>query len=579
MSKRSLRVVGAFLLGLAILLFIGHFGIYLRYTAALLQFPFDYDQGEGFELNDSVLMARGEWPYKSNEVFPFYASNYPPLYHVLLVPFVWVFGPAYWYGRLVAFLTTLVTASAIAYAVHRASRDKPISLLAGLAFLASNYVYHIGPLFRQHIVMVMFETLAILILAPLAHQSSNSKEKANHVIPSDALPRGISTAATEIPRRGQTARPRLGMTSPGIPRLFWGLLCLLAAGYTKQLAYATVAVALLFVLSRGLKRGLAASAAFTAVAASLFGLINLATSGQWWVNIILANINEFIPGQAEGLFRQWYDLHLILIWLAVAWVVLELARRRLPLYALWFAGATANGALSGKWGAGESYFTTSIAAMCICAGLLIAEWRKRSEAWPTVARWATAIAVPALFIAQAGRLVHLPTQGRLFEPVARALGLPVDQIFEPRGFVDVGGAGMFIDSEGRMQYYDSQGYSQLGRPPNRIDIEQGYKILAYTKATDGPVLTEEAAFSLLAGKDQVGNPTQLLNLAKNSMLDSSAIVNMINAQSFDVIVLKAEFYPRPVLTAIGQNYEPVETIILNGFNYRVLKPKGALHVP
>jgi hypothetical protein len=578
-NQRTLKIISAALLGVAILLFLGYFGIYARYTAALLQFPFDYDQGEGFELNDSVLMARGEWPYRSNEVYPFYASNYPPLYHVLLVPFVWVFGPAYWYGRLVAFLTTLVTASAIGYAVHRASRDKPISLLAGLAFLASNYVYHIGPLFRQHIVMVMFETLAVVILAPLAHQSSNSRDKANPVIPSGAVPRGISTTDAEIPRRGQSARPHLGMTSSEISRLFWGLLCLLAAGYTKQLAYATVAVALLFVLGRGVKRGLVASVAFTAVAASLFGLLNLATGGQWWVNIILANINEFIPGQAEGLFRQWYDLHLILIWLAVAWVVLELARRRLPLYALWFAGATANGALSGKWGAGESYFTTSIAAMCICAGLLIAEWRGRSKSWPAVAQWATAIAIPALFIAQAGRLVHMPTQGRLFEPVARALSLPADQIFEPRGFVDVGGVGMFIDSEGRMQYYDSQGYSQLGRPPNRIDIEQGHKILEYTKAVDGPVLTEEAAFALLAGHEQVGNPTQLLNLAKNSMLDSRAMVDMINAQAFDIIVLKAEFYPRPVLVAIGQNYEPVETIIMNGFNYRVLKPKGANHVP
>ncbi|MBI3242836.1 MAG: hypothetical protein HYZ49_11135 [Chloroflexi bacterium] len=546
MSQRSLRLVGAFLLGLAILLFFGYFLIYLRYTAALLQFPFDYDQGEGFELNDSVLMAGGEWPYRSNEVFPFYASNYPPLYHIILVPFVWAFGPAYWYGRLVAFLSTLVTALAIGYAVHRASRDKPISLLAGLAFLASNYVYHIGPLFRQHIVMVMFETLAIVILAPLSRQTSE-------------------------------VSPVFGASE--VWRVFWGLLCLLAAGYTKQLAYATVAVALLFIITRGVKRGLVASAAFTAVAAILFGLINLATGGQWWVNIILANINEFIPGQAEGLYRQWHDLHLILIWLAVIWVVLELARRRVPLYALWFAGAVANGALAGKWGAGESYFTTSIAAMCICAGLLMAEWRGRSKAWPTVAQWATAIAVPALFIAQAGRLIHMPTQGRLFEPIARALGLPVDQQFEARGFVDVGGVGMFVDSEGRMQYYDSQGYTQLGRPPNRIDSEQGYKILAYTRPVDGPVLTEEAAFSLLAGKEQAGNPTQLLNLAKNSMLDSSAMVNMINAQSFDVIVLKAEFYPRSVLIAIGQNYEPVETIIMNGFNYRILKPKGGNNVP
>lgn len=541
MHQRALKLVSALLLGLTLLIFFGYFIIYLRYAVALLQFPFDYDQGEGFELNDSVLMARGEWPYRSNELYPFYASNYPPLYHVLLVPFVWMFGPAYWYGRLFSFLTTLATAGAIAFGIHRLSRDKPISLLGGLTFLASNYVYHIGPLFRQHIVMVMFETLAVVILAPLAREDMPAERK----------------------------------------RLFWGLLCLLAAGYTKQLAYATVAVSLAFVLMRGVKRGLIASAIFTIVAAALFGLINVATGGQWWVNIILANINEFIPGQMEGLYRQWYDLHLILIWLAGIWVLLELWRRRLSLYGLWFLAAVANGALAGKWGAGESYFTTSVAAMCLCAGLLVADWRKwvrdreAAAPWILAQRALAAIAIPALFIAQAARMIHMPTQGRLFEPIARVLYLPVDQQFNDfKGHAQIGDIGAFIDSEGRIQYYDSQGYTQLGRPPNQIDIDQGYKILARIEAVGGPVLTEEAAFSLLAGKEQVGNPTQLLNLAKNSMLDSTAMVAMINAQEFDLIVLKAEFYPDTVRKAIGQNYEPVETVPMNGFNYRILKPRG-----
>lgn len=190
------------------------------------------------------------------------------------------------------------------------------------------------------------------------------------------------------------------------------------------------------------------------------------------------------------------------------------------------------------------------------------------------------IVIPALFMLQAARLIHLPTQGRLFESLARVLNLPVDQRFENfNGHSQIGDIGAFIDSEGRMQYYDSQGYTQLGRPPNPIDIEQGYKILARIQAVAGPVLTEEASFSLLAGKEQVGNPTQLLNLAKNSMLNSTAMVEMINAQAFDLIVLKAEFYPEVVKKAIGQNYEPVETIMMNGFNYRILKPRGTSDAP
>src|SRR5690606_12989382 len=135
-----------------------HFIVYAVFAVNLMEFPFDYDQGEGFELVDTVMFAQGEWPYRDTEVYPFYSSNYPPLFHVMAVPFVWAFGPAYWYGRLLGFLGTLITACAIGYAVYREGGSRAIGVLSGLAFLASNTVYHVGPLFRQHMTMVMFET-------------------------------------------------------------------------------------------------------------------------------------------------------------------------------------------------------------------------------------------------------------------------------------------------------------------------------------------------------------------------------------------------------------------------------------
>ena len=62
--------------------------IYNIYAFALFQFPFDYDQGEGFELMDTLLFSQGEWPYRDNDTFPFYSSNYPPLFHVITAPLV-----------------------------------------------------------------------------------------------------------------------------------------------------------------------------------------------------------------------------------------------------------------------------------------------------------------------------------------------------------------------------------------------------------------------------------------------------------------------------------------------------------
>ncbi|MEL7675580.1 MAG: hypothetical protein AAGU78_17730, partial [Chloroflexota bacterium] len=81
------QIAGAALLALALGVMIAYFVVYVAYAAKLMRFPFDYDQGEGFELVDTILLSEGQWPYRDAEVYPFYASNYPPLYHVLLIPF------------------------------------------------------------------------------------------------------------------------------------------------------------------------------------------------------------------------------------------------------------------------------------------------------------------------------------------------------------------------------------------------------------------------------------------------------------------------------------------------------------
>src|SRR5512141_3411606 len=107
------------------------FAVYVDYAASLFRFPYDYDQGEGFELYDTVLHAQGQWPYRDSQVFPFYTSIYPPLFHLMTVPLVWAFGPQLWTGRLVGFLASLVAAAAIGFGVARAGGSRAIGALAG----------------------------------------------------------------------------------------------------------------------------------------------------------------------------------------------------------------------------------------------------------------------------------------------------------------------------------------------------------------------------------------------------------------------------------------------------------------
>jgi hypothetical protein len=530
-----LRFFNRALLAAALLILFGYFIVYSAYAINLIQFPFDYDQGEGFELVDTIMFSKGQWPYQDTEVYPFYSSNYPPLYHIIAAPFVWIFGNVYWFGRLLSCLGPLVTAGAIGYAVYRDGKNRWIALLSGLAFLASNTIYHIGPLYRQHMAMVMFETLAVVILA-----------HANEI---------------EDTRR----RRRI---------LAIGLGLILAAGYTKQLAYATAIAAGAFLFIRQPRRAVLWGSLFGVMGVGIFWWINRATDGQWWLQTISANVNEFIPNQTAGLFRLWFALHGFLIVPAVLYVLYELYFSRISIYSLWFAAAVANSILSGKWGAGDSYFATAIAAMCILSGLFASKTLNRSWTFydnllsriviRPFKRFAPGLAVsgmvliPLLYIGYGRAVLHLPTQGAVFSTVANILSIQ-------------GNAhdGTYYDSAGRI----AGGYADIGHLTTQADIDAGWRIVNMVKATDKPVLSEDAGFAILAGKDAVTNPTQLLNLANNGQYKGTALMQMLRDQSFGLIILRAQFYPFEILRAIGDGYDRVEIVQMNGFDYLILRPK------
>ena len=95
-------------------------------------------------------------------------------------------------------------------------------------------------------------------------------------------------------------------------RLLVVMALLLFAGYTKQLAYATVAAVFIFWFIRQPKRAVMWAIPFAAVTGLVFLWIDWSTDGWWMVNTVTANINPFIREQAIGLFRQWFKLHTVI---------------------------------------------------------------------------------------------------------------------------------------------------------------------------------------------------------------------------------------------------------------------------
>ena len=544
-------LVGRGLLAVALVMMVFYLVVYVAFAANLIQFPYDYDQGEGFELVDVMMFSEGQFPYADIETYPFYGSIYPPLYHVLLVPFAWIFGPEYWYGRLFSFISTLVTAGGIAYVVQREGRrhlreddDKNrwqtwlIAGIAGLAWLASPIVYHIGPLFRQHISMVMFEILALIVLV-----------------------RGLEIDDTSKRRR----------------RLLLGFTLLIAAGYTKQLAAFTAIAALVYLFIRGPRRAIIWGMGFALVGGAIFLGLIVATDGHWWTQTITANVKDFSLDQARGLFDVFIDLHFWLLIPAGLFILYEVYFDRISVYSIWFVAVTGlNAYAAGTWGAGDSYYATPIAAACVLAGIVMVRtfnggWRFNQNIYSRVlidplrraapiVRATAMIVLPVLLILYGRTVVHMPTSIAPFDTVADVFGIEDNTGYN------------FHDPNGYVTY----AYAQIGHFTTQADIAAGDEIVALMNAipADVPVLSEEAGFSFGADREVITNPVVLMILWEAGAFDSTELVNMLNAQEFGMVVLRAQFYPQDVNRAITVNYEETQRIRMNGFDYIIKYPRA-----
>jgi hypothetical protein len=163
---------------------------------------------------------------------------------------------------------------------------------------------------------------------------------------------------------------------------------------------------------------------------------------------------------------------------------------------------------------------------------------------------ALALGIPLLYLAQARLNLHLPTTGPIYGPVARMLGVASET-----------------------GYYDSQGYTQLGPRPTAADIAAGDRIAALARAAPGPVFSEEAGFMFRADKPVVTNAFPQLVMYQAGLFDPSNEIAMIESRAFGLVILRAQFYPPPVLAALGAHYQPLTEIEMNGFLYRLLEPR------
>jgi hypothetical protein len=360
--------------------------VYLQFAVQLAGFPFDLDQGEGYDAWSGWLMNLGQLPYTTNVDFPYYSSNYPPLWsYIVSIPMAWL-GPGLGPARAVSTISALAAAGVLAIAAQRLSRRPLAGALAAGFFLASPYVFHTTPLARVNSMALLAAVGGLTLL--------------------------------ERPTRR---------------RVVFGSLALAAALFTKPTAIDAAVAGVLAVSLRQPRLGLLAGGIVaTAGLGGLLALLAL-THGAFWVNVVAGNANPFDVAQLSAYLANFSTVHCVLLAMAIAECVWMLRRR---CWSPWSLYALASGVAAlavGKWGAGESYFLGAIAATSVLAAAWVGRFLDSAPAMRLRYVLAAALLIQAFLLSHAGlsaALPWLPDRGPQSAFLGRAPSLEDQQVAE-----------------------------------------------------------------------------------------------------------------------------------------------------
>jgi len=320
----------------AILLVIGAWGItlFVRHSLVALAFPYPLDYGEGPLLDQAARLAdfRDIYPADLSEA-PYAISNYPPLFVLLQTPLVWLFGPEFWYGRVISIASAIIVAVLIFLTLRALTKDKIASLLGGLLFLDVPYV---------------------LLWSPLARV--------------DMMGLALSWGGIYLVVRKPEGRRSVILAA----------FLVVAAIYTRQTyALAAPLAAFVWLLSQRQRRhALTLAMTVGGTSLGLLAILSVLTNGGFFLHTVTANMNEFLWEQVAFFLRRLLGLMPVLLAGAAAFLFLGFRSRGASwwLVAPYLLGGLTTACLIGKVGAYVNYLLDLSAALALVTGVLVARY-------------------------------------------------------------------------------------------------------------------------------------------------------------------------------------------------------------
>jgi hypothetical protein len=306
--------------------------LFLQYDWKHIHFPYPVDYGEGPLLDQVSRMAHFQNIYPPNLKQPPYTiANYPPLYVLVQVPFYWIFGPAYWYGRVISVLSVLSAAIFIILTLRTLTKDWAAAIGGGGLLLAFPYV------------MVWSSYCRV-----------------------DSLALGLSWTALFVIARWPDSRRGLILCA----------ILLTAAIYTRQ-SYGLAApfAAFVWLLSRSpRKRAFQLAAWVGGLGVGIFLVFSLLTRGGFFFNIVTANVNRFYWPTVKDYARAiWTHMPYLVVSSGLFLLVaVEYRIRSWWLVGPYLVGAALSAITVGKDGSSINYMFELCAAFSVAAGAIVA---------------------------------------------------------------------------------------------------------------------------------------------------------------------------------------------------------------
>ncbi|HEY0739498.1 MAG TPA: ABC transporter permease subunit, partial [Herpetosiphonaceae bacterium] len=345
--------------------------VWAQYGWRAIGFPYPLDYGEGPLLDQALRLAHGENIYRSaSGAPPWTIANYPPLYMLLQAPLTRIFGAAYWYGRLISWLSTIAAALFVGLIVRTLTGDRLAALVSGLVLLVIPYVSFWSALARI-----------------------------------DALALALSLSGLYLVVRW----PERHLVIAG------GALLLTAAVYTRQ-SYGLAAplAAFVWLLWERPRAAWTLAAGIGGLSAILFALLQWLTQGGFWFNIVTANLNDYQWPLLRQYLLELIDLLPALVIGGAAFVLLAgwFRLRSWRVIAPYWIGAAVSALTIGKIGSNVNYLLELSAALSLAIGALLAWLRPR----PLLQQGAMLVLALQIFVLVPGSRYHAFTTATLDDP-------------------------------------------------------------------------------------------------------------------------------------------------------------------